>query len=49
MKNQLANAMINQIFMISIVVEAYDSAITQYTQDWGFELLEDSPFEEGRR
>ena len=41
--------MINQIFMISLVVDDYDSAIDHYTQDWGFELLEDSLNKEGKR
>ena len=41
--------MINQIFMISLVVDDYDSAIDHYTKDWGFELLEDSLNKEGRR
>ena len=40
--------MINQIFMISLVVDDYDSAIDHYTKDWEFELLEDSSFEEGK-
>jgi uncharacterized glyoxalase superfamily protein PhnB len=38
-----------QIFMVSLVVDDYDSAIEHYTKDWGFELLEDSLMEGGKR
>ena len=38
-----------QIFMVTLVVDDYDSAIEHYTKDWGFELLEDSLMEGGKR
>lgn len=35
--------------MLSLVVPDYDEAIAYYTQTLGFELLEDSPRENGKR
>ena len=45
----MANSSSMQIFMVSLVVDDYDSAIEHYTKDWGFELLEDSPMDGGKR
>ncbi len=45
----MANSTTMQIFMVSLVVDDYDSAIEHYTKDWGFELLEDSLMEGGKR
>ena len=45
----MANSTSMQIFMVSLVVDDYDSAIEHYTKDWGFELLEDSPMDGGKR
>jgi hypothetical protein len=38
----MANSTSMQIFMVSLVIDDYDSAIEHYTKDWCFELLEDS-------
>ncbi|MGA0907474.1 MAG: hypothetical protein ACO3S7_15750 [bacterium] len=45
----MANSTSMQIFMVSLVVDDYDSAIEHYTKDWGFELLEDSLMDGGKR
>jgi len=45
----MANSTSMQIFMVSLVIDDYDSAIEHYTKDWGFELLEDSLMEGGKR
>ena len=41
--------MSKRIFMVSLVVDAYDTAIEHYTKDWGFDLLEDSRQGNGKR
>lgn len=45
----MANSTSMQIFMVSLLIDDYDSAIEHYTKDWGFELLEDSLMEGGKR
>jgi len=41
--------MSKRILMVSLVVDAYETAIAHYTKDWGFELLEDSPIGNEKR
>jgi uncharacterized glyoxalase superfamily protein PhnB len=38
-----------QLAQLTLVVDDYDSAIKHYTQDWGFELTEDTMISDTKR